>query len=181
MANLSNTYNLQEFTLPAGHEFTFTSNGNKIIIKAVQYTYIQQFEGRNVYNLGFGDYDLDLHQIIDQAKSNNGDAYKVFRTVLSTVPKFLEIFPNAIIMVQGSDSGSDFTENCKKTCIRLCAVKCRRFNQRISIYRNFVEKNFQELSSIYWFLGGFVEKHLSIITELYIPGRKYDAILLFKK
>src|SRR5215217_2387944 len=142
MANLYNAYTVQPFTLPAGYEFTFTSNGQKMIIKAIQYTYIQQFEDRNVYNLGFGDLDFEVNEIIDEAKSNNGDAYKVFRTVLSTIPKFFEIFPDAIIMVQGSDSGSNFAEKCKKTCVRDCAVKCRRANQRISVYRNFVEKNF---------------------------------------
>ena len=181
MANLSNTYNLQEFTLPAGHEFTFTSNGNKIIIKAVQYTYIQQFEGRNVYNLGFGDLDLESYQIVDQAISNNGDAFRVFRTVLSTVPKFFEIFSNAIIMVQGSDSGSNFVDECRKTCVKRCLVKCRRLNQRISVYRSFVEKNFDALSLNYWFLGGFTTEYFSITTERYIPGRMYDAILLFRK
>jgi hypothetical protein len=181
VANLHDVYNVQEYTLQAGYEFTFTSNGHKIIIKAVQYTYIQQFEDRDVYNLGFGDLDLKLHQIIDQAKSNNGDAYKVFRTVLSTVPRFFEIYPDAIIMVQGSDSGSKFTEDCKKSCIRNCIAKCRRSNQRISVYRNYVEKNFSDLSLTYWFLGGFAKPNRSIVTELYSSGRIYDAILLFRK
>ena len=181
MANLHDAYDVQAYTLPAGYEFTFTSNGPRIIIKAVQYNYIQKFEDRDVYNLGFGDLDLELRQIIDQAQSNNGDAYKVFRTVLSTVPKFFKIFPNAIIMVQGSDSGSDFITECKKNCIRNCAVKCRRSNQRISVYRNFVEKNFNDLSLTYWFLGGFAKTNRGIVTELYSSGRTYDAILLFRK
>ncbi|MCF0039243.1 DUF6934 family protein [Dyadobacter fanqingshengii] len=180
MANLHDIYNVQESTLPAGCEFMFTSNGQQIIIKAVQYNYISQFESRSVYNVGFGDYDLELHQIIDQAKSNNGDAYKVFRTVLSTVPQFFEIFPDAVIIVQCSDSGSDFAEICKKTCIRKCAAECKRSNQRISIYPNFVKKYFAELSIAYWFLGGFVRSH-QIMIEQYIPGRMYDAILLFQK
>ncbi|TLV00909.1 DUF6934 family protein [Dyadobacter luticola] len=181
MASISDSYQVQAYKLPAGYEFTFISSGHEPIIKAVQYAYIQKFEDRDVYNLGFGDLDLQSQQIVDQVKSNNGDAYKVFRTVLSTIPKLFELFPAAIIMVQGSDSGSDFAEKCRKTCLKNCNLTCRRSNQRISVYRSYVEKNFENLSSTYWFLGGFAENPQSIITELYIPGRIYDAILLFKK
>ncbi|KQS33399.1 DUF6934 family protein [Dyadobacter sp. Leaf189] len=181
MANLSDAYKTQEIKLPIGYKLMFTSEGPDNIIKAVQYTYVRKFEGRNVYNLGFGDYDPQFDHIIDQAKSNNGDAYKVFRTVLSTIPPFFENFPEAIIMVQGSDSRTDFAEKCRETCIRRCTKVCRKFNQRITLYRNYVEKNFQVLGLHYWFLGGFLRENRSLTTELYIPGRLYDAILFFRK
>ncbi|WP_031526135.1 DUF6934 family protein [Dyadobacter crusticola] len=181
MANLSDAYRIQEIKLPVGYKFMFTSKGSATIIKAVQYTFIEKFEGKNVYNLGFGDYDPQSDDIIDQAKSNNGDAYKVFRTVLSTIPPFFENFPEAIIMVQGSDSSTDFAERCRETCMKRCTKTCRKFNQRITLYRGYVEKNFQVLGLHYWFLGGFLKENSSLITELYIPGRLYDAILFFKK
>jgi hypothetical protein len=181
MASLSDSYNVEEIKLAAGYKFMFSSIGQKIIVKAVQYTYIHRFEDRNVYNLGFGDYDPSSLYVTDQTTSNNGDQYKVFRTVLSTVPIFFEYFPYAIISVQGSDSGTQFAENCKKTCMRNCMSACRKANQRIGLYRNYVEKHYDGLTLYYWFLGGFINVNENIVTERYIPGRRYDVILLFKK
>jgi hypothetical protein len=131
--------------------------------------------------LGFGDYDESLDEIKDEIYSNNGDAYKVFATVLSTIPLFFQKFSDDILMVLGSDGGSDFVENCKKVCTKKCLSSCRKFNQRITIYRNYIEKNYSELSCSYWFLGGYITINNQIVTERYILGRKYDAILMFKK
>jgi hypothetical protein len=35
--------------------------------------------------LGFGDYDLENDKIVDDINTNNGDAFKVFNTVLGTI------------------------------------------------------------------------------------------------
>jgi hypothetical protein len=181
MASVSNAYEIQERQLPAGYRFFFMSEGLEHIPKAVEYTYIQTFEDREVYNLGFGDYCPDSHEISDRANSNNDDSYKVFRTVLSTVPMFFERLQNAIVMVQGSDGGADFIQNCRNSCTKHCLDSCRKSNQRITVYRNYVEKNFFDLSLEYWFLGGFFTEEMPVMVERYVPGRKYDTILLFKK
>ncbi|WP_409014831.1 DUF6934 family protein [Dyadobacter aurulentus] len=159
----------------------FFHEGLKDVPKVVEYSYIQLFEDREVYNLGFGDYCPELKEVRDQVKSNNGDSYKVFRTVLSTVPIFFERQQHAILMVQGSDGGAYLIENCRKSCTKRCVGSCKKSNQRITVYRNFVEKNFLELSIDYWFLGGFLSTEIHTKIERYIPGHKYDTILLFKK
>jgi hypothetical protein len=161
--------------------FSFKSSGARDIVKMIQYTYAQDFEGKRIFNLGFGDYDFDLNQVDDRANSNNGDGYKVFHTVLSTVPVFFQKFKNEMLMVQGSDGEAAFTEQCRKSCVRKCDLICRKANQRITIYRRYVEKNFLALSSEYWFLGAFKDADDSITSEIYITGRQYDMILIFKK
>ena len=181
MAGLSEAYDLKELGIPEEHKFVFFSEGVKRITKVVQYTYAYQFEDRDVYNLGFGDYSADARVVLDDVTSSNGDTYKIFTTVLSTVPIFFNHFPHAIIMVQGSDSRPEYVEACKKTCLKRCNTNCRKLHQRISVYRNYVEKHFFNLSRAYWFLGGFVNADGNILTELYTPGRKYNAILFFRK
>lgn len=181
MASLSNIYDVNEELSSAQLEFVFVSTGRIIVPKIIQYTLTQQYEDRDVYNLGFGDYNAKNDQIEDRVNTGNGDAYKVFNTVLSTVPIFFERFADAILMVQGSDSGPGFAIECQKTCMRKCGVTCRKSKQRVTIYRNFVEKNFSQLSNSYWFLGGYISDRRTLMSERYIPGRQYDAILMFKK
>jgi hypothetical protein len=87
--------------------FFFISKGEKDIIKAIQFSFVQELNGRKIYNLGFGDYDLENDKIIDDINTNNGDAYKVLNTALSTIPIFFENFGSEILMVQGSDGSLD--------------------------------------------------------------------------
>jgi hypothetical protein len=181
MANSTSTYDLQDIDIETGYRFLFESQGSRNILKAVRYSYVQKFEDKNLYNLGFGDYDLETGEIADEANSNNGDAYKVLQTVLSTVPYFFQKNPDAILFIQGSDGTLDFVEKCRETCSRCCGEICKRFNKRITIYRNYVDKNFDHLSLSYWFLGGFISSTTNITVERYILGHKYDAILLFRK
>lgn len=181
MANSTNTYELQDIDIANGYRFLFESHGSRTILKAVRYSYVEKFEDRNLYNLGFGDFNLETGNIVDQANSNNGDAYKVLQTVLSTVPYFFDKNPGAVLLIQGSDSTLDFVKKCRETCSRCCGEVCKKFNKRITIYRNYVDKNFDTLSLSYWFLGGFISIINGITIERYILGQKYDAILLFRK
>ncbi len=71
-------------------QYLFESNGNKSIIKAIEYTPLTKREGRIIYNLGFGDYNEENGEIFDDSNSNNGDMRKVFATVLNTVPEFFK-------------------------------------------------------------------------------------------
>src|SRR5215210_4179188 len=101
----ANSYNTEE-ELDAGKlKYYFESTGQTTVVKAIEYSPILQISSRQVYNLGFGDYDENTNTVSDDSISNNGDAYKVFNTVLNTIPAFFAKNPGGIIFVQGSDSG----------------------------------------------------------------------------
>lgn len=163
-------------------KFLFVSNGIETIIKVIDYTYIGKLHNKRVFNLAFGDYNLETEVINDSASSNNNDVYKVFGTVLNSVSDFFLIQPNEIIMVEGSDSKPEFTEKCKLTCSKKChnSENCKNKDRRINIYRNFINKNFNELIEKYIFYGGS-KLETGTIIENYIVNKKYDSIFVIKK
>ncbi len=105
------------------------SKGEQDVVKAIQYSFVQKIIGKNVFNLGFGDYDIERDLILDNVNTNNGDTYKVFNTVLSTIPTFFEKFNLDIIMVQGSDGRPEFIEQCKLGCLKKCILECKNYNK----------------------------------------------------
>ena len=139
-----------------GIEFLFLSEGKRNIIKAIAYVHTKNFNGKKVYNLGFGDYDLATDTILDHFASNNGDAYKVFSTVLSTIPGFFNLFADAMIMVNGSD------------------------RKRMNIYRKYVDKYYASLSKRYRFFGVIVTLEDQFLVEDYEKGEEIDMIFLEK-
>ncbi len=79
--------------------FVFSSNGPKgIIPKVVVYEYIS----KNIYNLAFGDYDLNTETINDYSNSNNEDGRKVLATVIATLDKFYASRPKEKVLFRGS-------------------------------------------------------------------------------
>ncbi|MBW0176883.1 hypothetical protein [Sediminibacterium sp.] len=181
MNNFENIYELKEDKSATGLKFFFISKGERDIIKAVQFSFIQELNGRNIYNLGFGDYDLENDTITDDINTNNGDAYKVLNTVLSTIPIFFENFSNDILLVQGSDGRPAFAENCRLVCKKNCIDECKNYNRRINIYRGYVDKNYEELIADYQFLGGSINEEQQIILQPYERYKKYDSVFLFRK
>lgn len=181
MSHFENRYELVEARSAHDLKFFFISKGEQDIIKTIQYSFVQKLLGTQVYNLGFGDYDLENDYVIDHVNSNNGDPYKVFNTILSTIPVFFQHFESCIIMVQGSDGRPEYVEQCKQTCRKNCADECRNFNRRINIYRNYVNKHFDQLSADYQFLGGIKQLEQHITIEYYVPYKNYDSIFLFRK
>jgi hypothetical protein len=181
MSNIESVYELEEVKSGNGLKFFFISKGEQDIIKAVQFSFVQELNGRNIYNLGFGDYDLENDRIIDDINTNNGDAYKVFSTVLSTIPIFFENFEDEMLMVQGSDGRPEFVEKCELECKKNCVSECKNYNRRINIYRGYVNKNYAELSTNYQFLGGIKNEQLQTIIETYERYKKYDSVFLFRK
>ncbi len=89
--------------------FTFISRGLKDVVKIVRYDKIQIFYNKSgldkieSFNLGFGNKLLGSYDIDDLERSNNGDMYIVFNTVLNTIPIFFKNFENSAIHVKGSD------------------------------------------------------------------------------
>lgn len=181
MSTIENVYELEEDKSANGLKFFFISKGDQDVIKAIQFSYVQELNGQNIYNLGFGDYDLENDKIIDDTNTNNGDAYKVFNTVLSTIPIFFEHFDDEILMVQGSDGRPEFVENCKLICKKQCVDECRNYNRRINIYRSYIDKNCEQLYADYQFLGGLKDEEQHTILESYERYKKYDSVFLFRK
>ncbi|MGN6437347.1 MAG: DUF6934 family protein [Agriterribacter sp.] len=181
---MSNTQDCYEFNLTKSDTnllFIFMSKGNKEIVKAIQYQYVNELGGRGVYNLGFGNYDVDTDTMTDDTIDNNGDVYKVFNTVLSTIPIFFENNKDAVLLVQGSDSKLDFIEKCRQACSRKCEKECKKANRRINIYRGHLDKNYNELSIDFQFMGGIKSFENHIMLEEYECRKKYDTVLLLKK
>jgi hypothetical protein len=128
MNKSQSVYEIEEQKSERDIKFFFVSKGREDVIKAIQYSFVQELYGKDVYNLGFGDYDLEADTIIDNANTNNGDVYKVFNTVLSTIPIFFVNRKDDILMVLGSDGRPQFIENCRLTCTKKCDSECRNFN-----------------------------------------------------
>jgi hypothetical protein len=68
------------------------------IFKVVAFSKIQS----NVYNFGFGDYDIQTKAIDDKSISDNGDMVKVLATVIDIALKFLSENPLIYILIEGS-------------------------------------------------------------------------------
>lgn len=171
---------IQDYQTEIGIKYYFTSKGNLNIIKAVEYSYSMDFNDKKVYNLAFGDYDVAELEINDAVNTQNGDVYKVFNTVLSTIPMFFESFLGSMMIVKGSDSSADFIEKCKLTCNRKCIDNCKKSHRRINVYQGFVNKNFDDLKNTFNFYGG-IESDIQITIEDYIINKRYDVVLVTKK
>ncbi|WEK38018.1 MAG: hypothetical protein P0Y53_10950 [Candidatus Pseudobacter hemicellulosilyticus] len=166
-----------------GTKYFFVSVGREQLVKVVEYAYVGVKEGRLTYNLGFGTYGATEDKLLDIDLSNNGDAYRVLNTVLSTVPHFLCHYPGAMIMVAGSDSADAFPKYCRTICKKKCIPPdCKNANRRINIYRRFVNKNFAALSNFYRFLGGVKINNVDneYVVEEYVVKKNYDSVFLVK-
>lgn len=164
---------------PGKQKFFFQSTGKTPIVKAVEYTRIQDHGLGGLYNLGFGDYDRASGTIVDDANSNNDDMRKVFSTVLDTILEFFKDHPFDTIVVQGSDSGETFAQQCKATCThRKCVTTCKNMDRRISAYHYYVDKNMESLKNTYMFFG-----YIRALNRLvsYQVNVKYDAIFVSQK
>jgi hypothetical protein len=183
MNNSEYTYTTE--TVQAQYEilqFLFVSaSQEKAIVKVVQYQYVTNFEGRRLFNLGFGDFDMTTGLVSDEAVSGNKDHYRVFNTVLSTIPRFFDAYGDVILMAQGSDSKKEYIEQCRATCSKKCGPDdCKNSHRRINVYRGFVDKHFERLSAQYTFRGGEGIENQSLI-EPYQIGKKYTAVLVMRK
>ena len=86
----------------ASMTFDFVSEGPKgLIPKRVEY---RQFGDKNIYNLGFGDLNVETGEIDDKVVTDNNDSKKVLSTVASTVYTFTEKYSGAVVYAQGSNA-----------------------------------------------------------------------------
>jgi hypothetical protein len=175
----NNSYEIQDSEIIDKRlRYFFLSKGEKEIIKAIEYSPIADTGNYTIFNFGFGDYDAVSGLISDKTDSNNGDMFKVFYTVLNTVTDFFENYPKDALLVNGSDSAENYMLECIETCTKKCTDICKNANRRIKTYRNFINKNFEELRKNYIFYGSFKG------TNTFVPyenGKEYDALMVFKK
>jgi hypothetical protein len=81
--------------------FEFTSVGPKgHIPKLIKFSNTNL---KDLYNLAFGDKDLNTGEINDLAISNNGDSEKILSTVVGAVYAFTNEFPNSYVYATGSN------------------------------------------------------------------------------
>lgn len=80
--------------------FEFVSEGPKgHITKRVLY---QKNDSEFIFNLAFGDVNIETGDFDDYAITNNGDSNKVLATVAKSILIFIEKNPNAYIYAEGS-------------------------------------------------------------------------------
>lgn len=183
------SYNVQEDSEEGKQRFFFettsSSTATDPLIKAIEYTLTSQsYQEKRVFNLGFGDYNREHSGIIDDQVTNNGDTYKVFNTVLHTIPNFFDKYGDCYLVVAGSDSRPDFAEKCRLKCVKMKCVdsQCIKQHQRIRNYCNYINKNFDKLNVEYEFEGGTVcEETQSTIVEPFVRGNNYHIILVKKR
>ena len=117
---------LEKYELKSGEQlavFEFVSIGsNGRINKLVQYTPTNY---KDLYNLGFGDKNIDTGEIDDNVISNNGDSEQVLATVVSAVYAFTDIENDAWVYATGSTKS-----------------RTRLYRMGISKYLNEVKKDF---------------------------------------
>jgi len=96
---------LDRYELKAGRNLTtfeFLSEGKKgKIVKVIQF---QQMNIENLYNLAFGDKNLDTGKLDDQVITDNGDSEKVLATVVSAIYAFADHYPECWIYATGSNA-----------------------------------------------------------------------------
>lgn len=108
--------------------YIFESVGERVIQKVVVYSKIENpktvglEENTIVFNLAFGDWDLETDELNDQVESKNKDTEKVLATVADTVFEFWEEYPDTNIFFRGSQP---FGEKARRT--RLYQMKINRY------------------------------------------------------
>lgn len=158
------------------YRFYFTSKGKRDIRKIVEYSLITDLNKIPVFNLGFGDYDVENDSVLDDEVSGNGDHYKVFHTVLHTIPRLFDTCGHVMLHIKGSDSTPKFIARCKAYCSRNCGDDCKKAHRRINIYTSFLDKHFVELKDRgYYFWGLYAN-----LTEPYQTGKKYKSVIVTK-
>lgn len=156
--------------------FAFISKGMQDITKIIAYDYVGRYDGKKIFNLGFGDFDPVTLAINDNVNTANGDAYDVLNTVLNTVPLFFNEYPQDTLMIRGSDSGVEFIKQCKPKCKKNCKnVECKNQHRRINVYTRYVNNNYEELKNGYAFLGGNGNS-----VETFEKDKRYDTVFISK-
>lgn len=130
--------------------FEFVSEGPKgEIPKLIKYS---ETNLKDLYNLAFGDKNLETGEIDDKTVSNNGDSEKVLATVVSTVYAFCDKYPECWIFATGSTKS------------------------RTRLYRMGINKYLDEIGKDFEVYGLKENEWANFIREI-----EYDAFLVKRK
>ncbi|TWV99273.1 DUF6934 family protein [Chitinophaga pinensis] len=81
--------------------YHFISNGPQgAIQKIAKFNLI----GKQVYNFGFGDFDIESGDISDTVVSDNKDVDIIMGTVGAIIYDFTNVFPDSLIVIQGTSN-----------------------------------------------------------------------------
>ena len=129
--------------------YLFTSEGPRgRIAKGIIYSKI----GKQLFNLGFGDWNEEFQELDDSSRSNNGDRDKILTTVAFTAIDFTNKYPGTQIFVEGSTPA------------------------RTRLYQMGLAHSFLEINDIFE-IKGFCNEEW----ENFRSGRNYDAFLITRK
>lgn len=144
---------LDRYKLKAGDKLTtfeFASEGpNGNIVKLIEFS---QSEDSNLFNLAFGDKNLQTGELDDFSVSNNGDSNKILATVAAAVYIFTDRFPEAWIYATGSTKA------------------------RTRLYRMGLAKNFEETKIDFEIWGMFENEWF-----LFEKEKMYEAFAVKRK
>ena len=130
--------------------YYFISEGPKgQIPKLVKFT---ESNLKGLFNLSFGDKDINTGDIDDKVISNNGDSEKVLATVVATLYAFTDKHPDAYILATGSTKS------------------------RTRLYRMGITKYFDEIQKDYYIYGLRKQEWESFEKEV-----EYEAFLAKRK
>jgi hypothetical protein len=119
--------------------FEFISEGPKGAIRKL--IHFQPTSQQGIYNLAFGDKDLETGDINDLAISNNGDMEKVLATVVSAVYAFFDKHPDAMVYATGSTQA------------------------RTRLYRMGITKFYEEMNKDFYLFGRSVTTFMTLKPE----------------
>lgn len=130
--------------------FEFISEGPKgRIVKLIQFT---RFGEDEIYNLAFGDKNIETEDINDAIITDNKDREKVLATVVASIFTFTTWYPHAWVFIEGSTDS-----------------RTRLYQIAISIY-------FEELTTHFHIFGYFDNKWIE-----FKKNQNYTAFLIKKK
>lgn len=147
--------NLPQYDIDFNEEnpntFEFVSEGkNGKIKKLVVY---QDVGIEGLFNLAFGDKDLETGLLDDKSISDNGDTEKILATVVLTVFIFTNKYPNAFILAKGSTPA------------------------RTRLYRRSIFKYLEEAKENFIIYGILKNQE----TEEFIPNKEYEGFVIQRK
>jgi hypothetical protein len=130
--------------------FEFISEGPKgLIRKVIQF---EQTNEPNLYNLAFGDVNVQTNELDDLAISNNGDSEKVLATVVSALYSFFDKHPESYVYATGSTSA------------------------RTRLYRMGISRFYEEMIIDFDLFGQVGDEF-----EQFEIGKEYSGFLAFRK
>ncbi len=147
--------NANKYLLDAEKDFTvfeFISEGPKGKIKKI--IKFQDTNEPNLYNLAFGDKNINTKEIDDIVVSNNGDSEKVLATVVSALYVFFDKYPNAFVYGTGST-----------------IARTRLYRMGITRFYNEMIENFYLFGQIN---GNFYDFEIGKEYQGFLAQRKFD-------